>query len=53
MESCAWVVRLLDQACIAGERNCWGDLLSTWMNVPAVSVRAVAVFASGGPDETL
>ena len=38
---------------IAGERNCWGDLLSRWVNVPAVSVRAVAVFASGEPDETL
>ena len=25
---------------IAGERNCWGDLLSRWVNVPAVSVRA-------------
>ena len=38
---------------IAGERNCWGDLLSRWVNVPAVSVRAVAAFASGEPDETL
>ncbi|CAN0065761.1 unnamed protein product [Sphacelaria rigidula] len=38
---------------ISGERNCWGDLLSRWVNVPAVSVRAIAIFASGEPDETL
>ena len=25
---------------ISGERNCWGDMLSRWVNVPAVAVRA-------------
>ena len=25
---------------IAGNRNCWGDLLSKWVTVPSVSVRA-------------
>ena len=38
---------------ISGERNCWGNLLSRWVNVPAVAVRAVAVFASSAPDETM
>ena len=38
---------------IFGERNCWGDLLSRWVNVPAVAVRAVAVFASSAPHETM
>ena len=38
---------------ISGERNCWGDLLSRCVNVPAVAVRAVAVFASSAPDETI
>ena len=38
---------------ISDERNSWGDLLSRWVNVPAVAVRAVAVFASSAPDETI
>ena len=38
---------------ISGERKCWEDLLSRWINVPAVAVRAVAVFASSAPDETM
>ena len=38
---------------IFGERNCWGDLLSRWVNVPVVTLRAVAVFASSAPDETI
>ena len=38
---------------ISGERNCCGDLLSRWVNVPVVAVRAVAVFASNVPDETM
>ena len=38
---------------ISGERNCWGDLLSRCVNVPAVAVRAVAMFASSAPDETM
>ena len=37
---------------IAGERNCRGDLVSRWVNI-AVAVRAVAVFASSAPDETM
>ena len=38
---------------IPGERNCWGDLLSRWVNFPAATVRAVAVFARSAPDETM
>ena len=38
---------------IAGDRNCWGDLLSRWVTVRSVSVRATAVYAAGAPDETL
>ena len=38
---------------ISGERNCWRDLLSRWVIVPPVAVRAVAVFASSMPDETM
>ena len=38
---------------ISSEGNCWGDLLSRWVNVPAVAVRAVTVFASSAPDETM
>ena len=38
---------------ISGELNCWRDLLSRWVNVPAVVVRAVAVYASSAPDETM
>ena len=37
----------------SGERSCWGDLLSRWVNVPAVATRVVAVFASSAPDETM
>ena len=38
---------------ISAERNCWGDLLSRWVNIPAVAVRAVVVFANSAPDETM
>ena len=38
---------------ISGERNCWKDFLSRWVDVPTVAVRAVAVFASSAPDETV
>ena len=38
---------------IFGERNCWGDLWSRWVNVPAVAVRVVAVLVSSAPDETM
>ena len=42
---------------IFGERKYWEDLfkekLSRWVNVPAVDVRAIAVFASSTPDETM
>ena len=38
---------------ISGERNCWKDLLSRWVHVSAVDMRAVAVFASCAPDETM
>ena len=38
---------------IAGDRKCLGDLLSRWVTVPSVSVRASAVYAVSEPDETL
>ena len=38
---------------IAGDRKCLGDLLSRWVTVPSVSVRASAVYAASEPDETL
>ena len=38
---------------ISGERNCWGGLLSQWINGPAVAVWAVAVLASSVPDEIM
>ena len=38
---------------ISGERNCWGNLLSRWVNVSSVAVRTVVVFAGNAPDETL
>ena len=31
---------------IPGDRNAWGDLLSRWVSVPVLPVRAVAVFLS-------
>ena len=37
----------------SGQHICWTDLLSRWIKVPAVAVRAVAVFASSAPDETM
>lgn len=38
---------------IGDGRNCWRHPLSRWMNVPSMSVRAAAVFASSEPDEML
>lgn len=38
---------------IEGERNCWGDLLSRWVNVPSVSMRSVAVFMPSQPDVSM
>ena len=38
---------------ISGESNCWGDLLSRWVNVPAEVMQSVAVFAKSAPDETM
>ena len=38
---------------IYGESKCWRDLLSRWVNVLAVAVWAVAVYASSAPDETM
>lgn len=38
---------------ISGERNCRGDSLSRWVNVPAVKVRAVAMFAPTEPDDNI
>ena len=38
---------------IAGDRNAWGDLLSLWVSVPALPVRAVAVFGPCGQDDSM
>jgi len=38
---------------IAGERNCWGDLLSRWVQEPIVNVRASAVYMPSEPDVTM
>ena len=38
---------------ISDERNGWGDLLYRWVNVQAVAMRALAVFESSAPDETM
>ena len=38
---------------ISGERNAWGDLLSRWVNVPALPIRAVAVFSPCDADDSL
>ena len=35
---------------IPGERNYWGGLLSRWVTVPSVSVRAAAVYVPSEPD---
>ena len=38
---------------IPGDRNAWGDLLSCWVSVPALPVRAVAVFGPCDQDDSL
>ena len=38
---------------IAGERNCWGDLLSRWVKVPRGNIRSIAVFAGSEPDDIM
>ena len=38
---------------IAGDRNCWGDLISRSVALLSVSVRATAVYAACALDETL
>ena len=38
---------------ILGDRNAWGDLLSRWVSVPALPVRAVAVFSPCDQDDSL
>ena len=38
---------------IPGDRNAWGDLLSRWVTLPALPVRAVAVFAPCPPDDSM
>ena len=30
---------------IPGERNCWGDLLSRWVQVPTIPIRCVTVYS--------
>ena len=36
-----------------GDRNAWGDLLSRWVRVPALPVRAVAVFGPCDEDDSM
>ena len=36
---------------IPGDLNAWGDLLSRWVSVPALPVRAVAVFSPCDQDD--
>ena len=38
---------------ISGEHSCRGDLLSRWIDIPAVALRAVAAFASSAPDDAM
>ena len=38
---------------IPGDRNAWGDLLSRWVSVPALPVRAVAVFSPCDQDDSM
>ena len=38
---------------IPGDRNAWGDLMSSWVRVPALLVRAVAVFGPCGQDDSM
>ena len=38
---------------IPGDRNAWGDLLSRWVRVPAVPVRAVPVFGPCDQDDSM
>ena len=38
---------------ILGDRNSWGDLLSRWVSVPALPVRAVPVFSPCDQDDSL
>ena len=38
---------------IPGDRHAWGDLLSRWVRVPALPVRAVAVFGPCDQDDSM
>ena len=38
---------------IPGDRNSWGDLLSRWVSVRALPVRAVVVFSPCDQDDSL
>ena len=38
---------------IPGDPNAWGDLLSRWVRVPALPVRAVAVFRPCDQDDSM
>ena len=38
---------------IPGDRNSWGDLLSRWVSVPALPVRAVAGFSPCDQDDSM
>ena len=38
---------------IPGDRKAWGDLLSRWVRVPALPVRAVAVFGPRDQDDSM
>ena len=38
---------------IPGDRNAWGDLLSRWVSVPALPVRAVAILSPCDQDDSM
>ena len=38
---------------IPGERNCWGDLLSRWVQVPSIHIRSVALYSPCNADDSL
>ena len=55
LENCKIVLAMYNYTImhISGECNCWGDLLSRWVNVRVVAVRTVTVFESSAPIENM
>ena len=52
LERCSWPVSL-HLYHIPGDSNAWGDLLSGCVSVPALPVRAVAVFSPCDQDDSM